>query len=235
MYNNYTTIGSFGNTETSAQNSPVSYCFVSGLDSGFNHILGGDNNLLGQKSLNCQIFSAEYCAQDWNGICEFASRDEERNGTVVDQTYNNCGTNAFSGLSMGEILVRNTAKEKYLQKMSGNCKRVYQPFDPTVGNSVLISSWEPTGNGCNNTGNCSASNVCIPIYGVNPEKIDSDPVMNKILNKPWIAMDILINIYNTAKNEGTLRSLVGTKLYNYFMSPQFQNIVNSPAVNTYFS
>jgi len=33
----------------------------------------------------------------------------------------------------------------------------------------------------------------------------------------------LINIYNNAKNNGTLQSLAGTKLYTLFMKPGFQN------------
>ena len=35
-----------------------------------------------------------------------------------------------------------------------------------------------------------------PVYEVNPKTIDSDPLMNKILANPRIAMDILKNIYD---------------------------------------
>ena len=52
--------------------------------------------------------------------------------------------------------------------------------------------------------------------------IDSDPVMNKILQKPMIAMNVLLNIYNYRKGSGRLNELKGTKLYNLFMSNWFQ-------------
>ena len=123
---------------------------------------------------------------------------------------------------MGEILVRNTAQEKYLVAMSNNCQRAYEPFDPTVANSPLISTWVPMGNGCNNQGNCETSNTCIPIYAVDAKTIDDDPVMNKVLDKPYIAMDLLVNIYNNAKASNTLRDLKGTRIYNFFMSKPFQ-------------
>jgi hypothetical protein len=40
--------------------------------------------------------------------------------------------------------------------------------------------------------------------------------MNKILGKPSIAIDILINIYNTMKNNNTLKDLKGTRLGGFF-------------------
>jgi hypothetical protein len=224
MYSNYATFGEFG-CNNGPQQNPLTYCFVSGLDASFNHGgMAGDDGLLGQKGRACQIFSADYCAKNWNGICEFASRDEERNGTVVDQVDNNCGAGIPSNLSMGEILIRNTFKSKYMTMMSGNCKRVYQPFDPTVANSPLISTWESTGNGCGSTQNCRGYNVCVPIYEVsNPGEIDTDPVIGKVLAKPWIAIDILVNMYQNALKNNTLEKLKGTKLYDFFKSDYFQS------------
>ena len=62
---------------------------------------------------------------------------------------------------------------------------------------------------------------------LNPKTIDNDPVMNKVLSIPFACMDILVNIYNSAVRMNTLQSLVGTKLYRFFMNPQFQQIVKS--------
>ena len=46
--------------------------------------------------------------------------------------------------------------------------------------------------------------------------IDSDVIMDKILNKPIIALDILINIFNTMSREGTIGELQGTKLGKFY-------------------
>ena len=51
---------------------------------------------------------------------------------------------------------------------------------------------------------------------VNPETIDIDPVMDKILMKPQIAALILVNIYNTMKRKGTLGDLTKTKLGRFY-------------------
>ena len=64
--------------------------------------------------------------------------------------------------------------------------------------------------------NCSYSRSSVPEYVVEPDKIDEDIVMNKILEKPIIAMNILVNIYNTMKRYGTLSKLRGTKLGNFY-------------------
>ena len=56
----------------------------------------------------------------------------------------------------------------------------------------------------------------MPIYAVDPSKIDADPVMDKILAKPAIAAEILVNIYNTMKREGTLKGLRGTNLGSFY-------------------
>lgn len=225
--NTYATIGNFG-AGRSTQANPLTYCFVSGLDSGAYHNLGGQN-LAGPGNRQCQIFSAAYCAREWNGICEFASRDEAKGPSIVNMVRPCNGL--LSEMTAGEILIRNTAAEKYLRAMSPNCRRDYEPFDPTTAGSPLISTWFPMDNGCGSASNCNGSNVCIPVYGVDAASIDNDPVMNKILNKPGIAMDILVNIYNNAVRSGEIENLRSTKLYNYFMSPNFQNIVKAQIYN----
>jgi len=221
--NAYATIGAFGSSPDT-QTNPMTYCFVSGLDSGTYHNLGGQN-LSGPGNRQCQIFTAAYCAQKWDGVCEFASNDNQKGPMVVNMVRPCNGL--LDPLTRGEILIRNTAAEKYLKAMSPNCKRDYEPFDPSTAGSPLISSWYPKNNSCGNAANCNGPNVCIPVYGVDPTQIDNDPVMNKILAKPSIAMDVLVNIYNNARYNGQLEGLQGTKLYNYFKSPQFQSVVAS--------
>lgn len=238
--NSYASIGNFGpGVNNSPQSNPLSYCTLTGLDSGFMHTLGSAGTLSGPGNAQCQLFMAQYCAtnpEGWNGICEYMSQDTNRgaNPNTV-QTCNGPSGSCFSScignaLTNGQILIRNTAQEKYLVAMSNNCQRIYEPFDPTVAGSPMVSKWMPVSNGasCGSAQGCSAPGKCIPIYAIkDPKNIDNDPVMNKVLAQPWIATDILVNIYNNAMRNGTLQQLVGTKLYRFFMNPQFQQIVKS--------
>jgi hypothetical protein len=235
--NSYASIGSFGpQVNNSVQANPLSYCALSGLDSGFMHTLGSGSGLIAPGSGQCQLFMAQYCASNpegWNGVCEYLSQDTKRGGNPnTVQQCNGFGGSCFgpglgNALTNGQILIRNTAQEKYLKAMSGNCKRVYEPFDPTVAGSPLISKWVPMGNACGSAANCHSANQCIPIYGVDPSSIDDDIIMNKILAQPWIAMDILVNMYNHSSRNGDLQRLVGTKLHKFFTTLDFQNIVSS--------
>ena len=77
-------------------------------------------------------------------------------------------------MTAGEVLVHNTAARKYLVSMVGAHKK-YEPFDPTVATSPLISYWVPSDN-------CPMTlGKPVPIYAVDPSKIDQDPVMDRIL------------------------------------------------------
>lgn len=226
----YSSISDFGGNMQSPMSNPLSYCAVSELDSSFTHASNGQLN--GPDSSQCQQFMAHYCANDWNGVCEFNSHD---NTSWLPNTVKTCDASNGNGslgnglgnhLTKGQILIRNTAAEKYLYAMSANCHRVYEPFDPTVANSPLIGKWVTNSNSCTSS-NCQGRGICVPVYKVDPKQIDRDPVMNKILAQPHIAMDILVNIYNNARRDGELDSLKGTKLYNLFMQPMFQKIVKS--------
>ena len=227
----YTSIKDFGTCSPSA--NPMAVCAVSGLDASFNATLGG--SYLKPGNSQCQLYVGEYCAKNWDGICEYLSNDTSRSFPNTSQDCNTMSGSFFgsglgNALTKGQITIRNAAATKYLKFMSGNCRREYQPFDPTIADSPLISKWVPGGNGCGSGGNCHASNKCIPVYGVDAKSIDSDPVMNKILAQPWIAHDILINIYNHAVRNGDIKNLKGTKLYSYFQNPEFQKMVKSKKV-----
>lgn len=228
----YASISEFG-ASNDATSNPLSICAVSGLDAGFNSKIG--SSMLNPNGAQCQAFMPQYCATvGWDGVCEYKSHDMQRS---YPNTQQNClgpngscmGSGIGTQLTNGQMLVRNTAAEKYLTYMSENCRREYQPFDPTDANSPLISKWVAAGDQCNG-GNCDGVGKCIPIYDVNPKHIDNDPVMNKILNQPWIAMDILVNIFNNRKRNLTLHELNHTKLGQYFTTQDFQNIVNSKLV-----
>lgn len=213
---NYRSIANLGQSTPSPSSNPLTYCLLQTTNPLFDH--GGiAGTISGANSKNCQTFMAEYCAKNWNGVCEFKSQDKSVTYPNSDQSgaFNEV---LFDGLTAGDVLVANTAKRKYLTAM-GNCKLEYQPFDPTVASSPMISNWAGVGN---RQGNRS----CVPVYQVDPAKIDKDPVMNKILDKPEIAWSLLVNIYNTAVRKGTLKDLKGTRLYAFFMANNFQQYMN---------
>jgi len=65
----------------------------------------------------------------------------------------------------------------------------------------------------------------VPVYAVRPEEVDADPVMDKLINKPEIAPEILLGIYNTMKVTDRLSQLDGTKLGYFFKNNSyFQSI-----------
>ena len=174
--------------------NPLTY--TNTLGSQFNHGAIG-NTICSPYSRNSQVFMSTYCANNgFNEICELSSKDEKLLYTTRD-------------ITAGDFLVYNTAKIKYLQSMLGTCVLRSEQFDPTVASSPKISFWEEDGG-------------CIPIYQVDPLTIDQDVVMNKILAKPTIAMDILINIYKTAIRLNKLHDLSNTKLYAFFQSKDFK-------------
>lgn len=210
----YACLSSFGaSAGNSAQNDPITYCALSGLESGMYHSIGGGNNLVGPNSVACQIYMGQYCAKNWDGTCEFLSKNEERRFPNWNGSYNMMWNSSGigNGITSGQILIRNAAAEKYIVAMSDNCYRDLQPFDPTVPMSPLIGVWRPKMSG-------SQRNICVPKYDVDPKTIDNDIVMDKLLLQPWIAMDILGGIYQSRLANKNLEELRGTKLYNWFMT-----------------
>ena len=206
---NYTSIKNFGPNAVSEVDNPLTYCLTSDLDNAFMH--GGQANILRRNSRPCQLFLSEYCAQGWDNFCEIASQNQ--NISFPNGMTTPCGGCSPLGITQGDMLIRNTAERKYLIQMI-NGKQVFESFDPLVASSPMISSWRPVGS---QVGGCGSGQLTMsPIYAVNPKTIDDDVVMDKILAKPDIAKDILINIYFNMKRLGTLYNLKGTKLGNFY-------------------
>lgn len=207
----YAKIINFGNQQNSpknlrriSQNNPLSYCSVTGLDSGFYHTIGGGNQLLGPNSTACQSYLGQYCSNNWDDICENLSKNNSP-GLIPNSKGS---INFLNDITQGQILIRNAAAEKYIVAMSNNCYKELQPFDPTVADSPMISSWKSKAG--------SFSKVCVAIYDCDHKNIDNDIIMNKLLEQPWIAPDILGGIFKTKKRNGTLNLLEGTKLMDFF-------------------
>lgn len=208
---NYRPISSFGGVQPDISNNPITYCLLDNVDNSFNH--GENITFRGPQSKSCQMFMSERCSQNWDSVCDFAYKNKNNIVPNMLQQCNNQSDSAFLGLTEGQILLKNTAEKKYVDKVSTNCVLNYEPFDPTVANSPMISYL---------TTSSGSYGPCVSNYEVNPENIDNDPVMKNILDNPKIAINLLINIYNTAVRKGTLEKLNGTNLYNFFKTPYFQ-------------
>lgn len=201
---NYRSINNFGKGFHSSVSNPLTYSINDTLSQRFLH--GGNSATYGQNSRPAQAFMSEYCSEHWDNACELASKNTNNfyPNNLVYANFNNMPYN-FKGMTAGEALLRNTACRKYIVAM-GNCVPKFEPFDPLVADSPMISHW------VSETG----TNNCIPVFGVDAETIDNDIVMNKILQKPIIALDVLINIYNTHKRTQTLNELTNTNLGIFF-------------------
>jgi len=217
--NTYTCISKFGCAPNSAITNPLTYSINETLDQ---KMLHGSSaaTIVGQYSKNSQIFLANYCANNWDGFCEIASLDD-----TISYANNmdalGLGKSCM-GLSQGDMLILNTARVKYLVD-PGNKILVKEPYDPNVADSPEIYYWQSVD--CDvpsaSCGTMYGSN-CGPSYAVNPQTVDNDIVMNKILCNPQLYISFLKNIYVTMTRQGTISQLNGTKLGNYFSTYQFQ-------------
>jgi hypothetical protein len=221
---NYAKISNFGGTINSPTNNPITYCMFDNIDTQFDH--GPVGKRYGPYSKSCQLFMADYCANNWDGFCEIASRDPEQrypNDLLCNQfpagRFQPPGGNSVNGnTTAGNILIRNAAQRRFCN-MDQCAAKVY-PFDPNVADSPLIKDY-----GWNN-GNCGGATCtdgddyrlqlgqgCNLVCSVDPATIDDDVVMNKCLDDPGIALDVLVNICRTSKKNGV--DLTGTRIGNF--------------------
>ena len=192
----YTTISEFGEINE-IYNDPATYCVLDGLDSQFMH-----GSIGFQKgNFKCSEYMSNRCSAKWDDLCEtFAD-------TKTKKFPRSQYCSSFD-LTDGHTFLRETAFKKYLLKTS-NCYYSCEPFDPTVANSPLVcfetetagsvgptpaAQWSIDGKvvyeGCQIPDNPS----CQKIYGFTDDQmysLDSDPVMNRLLTNPNIALDLL--------------------------------------------
>ena len=197
---------------------PLYYCTTDYMDSQFLH--GAQGRTFGRYNLNCSEFLSARCAMNWDDVCEAMSKDKE---TRFPDTTASISMYPLqrTDLTYGEQLIRDSAYKKY-KIQSYNCNLVCEPFDPTVVNSPVICYESRAATSAENSVDrysFSSGNIegayCQSTYAITPVQalvLDNDPIMNKILNKPQIAMELLEDIYTGMKNTKTLGLLKGTRL-----------------------
>lgn len=206
MFNNYQMMSNFCPIKMPTDD-PVTYCVMddnNSLNHQFSHGAGGGS--LTPYSKPCQAFMSSRCSTNWDDKCELASKNTE---TRYPNMIAKCGNPPVTvgRLSAGDILVMNTAEKKY-GKLSGNCSIKQEPFDPTVLTSPMVEYQV--------SDSCSYGGVCKTIYDVDPNTIDNDPVMNKILDRPEIGASVLVNIYRQLKKRGELAKINNTRLGRFY-------------------
>lgn len=188
---------------SSLQIDPVNLCIGTNMAQPFNH--GSNSAIYGQNSPECQIYMAQRCAKKWDTLCEIASNPGTNPEYATRASTMGQGMRGVINLTPEDILIRNTAMEKYRISMhGGNCSLKTEQFNPINPSSPYMTYYV---------------GECVPEFSVDPKIIDFDPVMDKILNKPNIASQLLVNIFNTMKRKGTLHDLKGTKLGKFFNIP----------------
>lgn len=202
----------FGSTASNSlpvySNDPLTYCLGTDLSQTFNH--GSNASQYGQGSKECQAFLSSRCAARWDAICDYAARDKDDTRPVVDTLSASVTGDKIQGLTPGELLLRNVAKKRFLVAMK-NCELKCEPFQPINPSSVSIKYW--------------SGNNCCPTYAVDPLTIDSDVVMHRLLDKPYVAPDVLTNIRKTMGEYGLMSRLEGTRLGDFFKSDSFKQLL----------
>jgi hypothetical protein len=210
-------------------NDPATFCIGTNASQAFNH--GSNAAIYGQNSPECQIYMSQRCAKNWDRVCEYAAshRANEEYATRADTMGQ--GMKSVIDLSPSDVLLRNTAMEKYRIRMHGgrNCELKTTQFDPINPSSPFMSYYVGSG--------------CVPEFAVDPDKIDDDPVMNRILSNPKIAMQMLVNIKNTMTRHGTIHLLAGTRLGNFLnvlptsdkrLAPPYNSASEIPVARCFF-
>jgi hypothetical protein len=196
----YVKISEFGKPAAYAPvNNPLSYGLSGGMDNLFMH---GSKNI-DSNALPFQTYAAEYCAKGFDNFCKVMTANQTpqyfpnlvhgctgRRNTMPEQ------------LTQGDVILLNTARVKYLMKMRNSVANMV-PFDPTVAASPLITIY--------------TGEYMIPEYHIpKGHDLKNDPVMQRLLNKPMLGLELLLNIYSNMKSQNRLGDLKGTKLGMFY-------------------
>jgi hypothetical protein len=213
------------NIDNEYSRNPLYYCTLSEMDSQFLH--GAQGRIFGRYNKHCSEFLASRCANEWDELCEAISHDKEIRYPNEAQPLGSIYVNGVQKpcLPYGQQLLRDAAFKRFRSE-TRNCNVKCEPFDPTVANSPLIcyetkvscaSGPVPEeycqGSPGDNYGSCES------VFIISPEQaktLDMDPVMNKILDKPELAMDLLEQIYLNMKKAGTLGLIHQTRLARFY-------------------
>jgi hypothetical protein len=144
----------------------------------------------GEKSLPCKRYMTQRCVKNWDKACDIYSTHTST--FTADRYAMKSGIEA----SIGDQFIRQVIEKRYCTVGGGlNCKLRCEQFNATIPNSPEI---------CDYDGNCE-----ITCDQFTRDAILSDPLIDRILNKPNIFGDLILAIKKNAVNNGI--DLSGTK------------------------
>jgi hypothetical protein len=182
--------------------SPLYQVFNSEGTSSFSH--GYDAVDISKSSKTYRNYISDQCSQQWSDVCQVVFNEKAQPFSYYKGDYEAI---EYNNLTSGDLILRSTAEKKYIHMVDSKCEIEITKFNNQVPGSPYTSNF---------------SNNCKKIYYVDPSNVDHDPVMNNLLQKPIVAMDVLKSIYETAKSKNTLNKFKGTKLGAFFETTNFQ-------------
>lgn len=157
----------------------------------------------GPNTEESQTYMAQKCAENWDGACEFLSRNNDTNHPNVGKINSVLFKSAQpEDMTVGDYLVDNAATRRFCNMDScAMTETLYNELDPT---SPLVKQYGP-----------SINKRCLPVCSV-PENPDEDTVLNKVLLQPYKHLDLLLNLYWNTRNQNKMSSLTNTKIGKIF-------------------
>ena len=182
---------------------PVAASIYRDVDSSFD--IGETAVRYGPRAKESMLYMAQRCAANWDGACEFLSRNEDTAGVcnqakVVSPLFPRI--NPPGSQSIGDILVENAATQRFCDLSS--CSIRSEPYDPTNPRSVMVNQY-----GCCGTQTCLP--MCMP-----PTDPDNDLLLNKLLDKPQLHLDLLLNMYRNANARNLRAAYASTRIGRVF-------------------
>lgn len=183
--------------EEDISDSPVDMCVFSDVNKSFaGGVLG---YRYGPTNENCQLYMADRCAKQWDGVCDLAAQNSDasfpNNATIRGNAMANPQT-ITGGSTVGAQLLHNAAQRRFCTFK--DCDVQQFPFDPTNLDSPMVTRINRNKYGC------------MPSCSVDPSTIDRDILMNRCLENPSATFDTLVNICQTHEQTGV--SLKGTRI-----------------------
>lgn len=209
------------------EDSILSYSLLSPLDAAFQH--GRPGISFGRYSAEAQEYMSSRCADNWDNVCEVMSLDTyNRYPNMVSGSNEDLITGSrVRYLTSGEQLIRNTAFKKYRVQVN-NCNLLGSAYNPMAPNAQLFYQQSTQTAGMRNPrysfvmGDIEQG-TCQSYYSFERQQnLDQDPVLNKLMQFPYIAQDLLIRIYYTMQKNGQLPMLRGTNIGRFYNTLGYQ-------------
>jgi hypothetical protein len=181
---------------------PVASSIFKDPDSNFD--IGDSANQFGPSTTKSQLYMAEKCSKNWDGACEFLSRNNDdtkcNSGKISSSIFPTMY--APGRQNIGDFLVENSAVRRFCDLNS--CSISEEPYDYSNPNSVWVKSY-----------GCCGNNECLPLC-MPPNDPDNDILLNKVLDKPDLHIDLLINMYRNVNQQNSRNKYQNTRIGHIF-------------------